>query len=170
LVATAPTHVTSDAIQTMKFGAPPVPEAERDLAHFARLLDEFLAADAIVIGAPMYNFGISSHLKTWLDALALPGRTFEYTSAGPRGLAGGKRVIIASSRGATYSDPSTASMDFQEPHLSTVLRFMGITDIEIVRAEGVNFGPEHRQAALRQAHHRIAGLFAGSAHVAMAAA
>lgn len=169
LVTSVPTHVTGDAIQTMKFRAPPAPGAERDLAHFEALLAEFLAADAVVIGAPMYNFGIPSHLKTWLDALALPGRTFEYTSAGRQGLAAGKRVVIASSRGATYSDSATAAMDFQEPHLVAVLRFMGITQIDIVRAEGVNLGPQRREAALQQAHHQIAELFPNTLPVAAVA-
>lgn len=114
-------------------------------------LDEFLAADVVVVGAPMYNFSIPSTLKAWIDRLAIAGRTFRYSAAGPEGLAGGKRVIIASSRGGIYSEGPAEAMDFQEDYLRKVFGFFGITDIEVVRAEGVNLGPEQKQQAVAAA-------------------
>jgi FMN-dependent NADH-azoreductase len=120
-------------------------------------LDEFLAADVVVVGAPMYNFSIPSTLKAWIDRLAIAGRTFRYTADGPEGLAGGKRVIIASSRGGIYSEGPAAAMDFQEDYLRKVFGFFGITDIEVVRAEGVNLGPEQKQQAVAGALASIRG-------------
>ena len=116
------------------------------------LLEEFLAADTIVIGAPMYNFGIPSQLKAWIDRIAVAGKTFQYTANGPEGLAKGKRVIIASSRGGIYSAGPAAGLDFQEPYLRAVLGFLGITDIEFIRAEGVNMSAEHKTQAVEAAH------------------
>lgn len=163
LALTPPPQLTGEALQVMKFGQPAArvdAQAQADLFLVEALLQEFLMADVIVIGAPMYNFSIPSQLKTWIDALAQPGRTFTYTEQGPRGLAGGKRVVIASSRGNRYSQPPMSAKDFQEPYLKAVLAFMGITDIDVIRAEGVNLGPTQREAALAEAHQRIASLFA----------
>ncbi|HET8899167.1 MAG TPA: NAD(P)H-dependent oxidoreductase [Rhodanobacteraceae bacterium] len=115
------------------------------------LLDEFLAADVVVVGAPMYNFGIPSQLKAWIDRLAVPGETFRYTAQGPQGLAGGKRIIVASSRGGLYSNGAAAATDFQEPYLRTVFGFFGIRDVEFIRAEGVALGVEQRQQAIEAA-------------------
>ncbi|MGX5731724.1 FMN-dependent NADH-azoreductase [Pseudoxanthomonas beigongshangi] len=111
-------------------------------------LRQFLDADVVVIGAPMYNFGIPSTLKAWIDRVAVAGRTFRYTEKGPEGLAGNKKVIIASGRGGIHSG---AASDFQEPYLKFVLGFLGITDVEFVRAEGVNYSPQHRVDALASA-------------------
>ena len=123
------------------------------------VMDEFLAADVIVIGAPMYNFGIPSQLKAWIDRIAVAGKTFRYTAEGPQGLAGGKRVIVASSRGGFYGEGSAAAaMDFQENYLRAVLGFLGITDLEFVRAEGVAVSAEHRTQALDAAHEAIGTL------------
>ncbi|MDH4907653.1 FMN-dependent NADH-azoreductase [Xanthomonas axonopodis pv. ricini] len=116
------------------------------------VMQQFLQADVIVIGAPMYNFAIPSTLKAWIDRIAVAGRTFQYTANGPEGLAGGKRVIIASARGGLYADPTN---DFQEPYLRQVLGFLGIDDISFVRAEGVAYSPQHRADALASA---LAGL------------
>jgi FMN-dependent NADH-azoreductase len=120
-------------------------------------LDEFLAADIVVIGAPMYNFGIPSQLKAWIDRIAIAGKTFSYTADGPVGLVGGKRVIVASSRGGLYAPgmPYEAN-DFQERYLRAVFTFIGISDIEIIRAEGLALGPAQREAALNAAHAAIA--------------
>jgi FMN-dependent NADH-azoreductase len=116
------------------------------------ILNEFLAADVLVIGAPMYNFGIASQLKAWFDRIVVAGRTFQYTAEGPKGLAAGKAVVIASARGGVY-EPGTpmASIDFQEPYLRTVFHFLGIDDVKIIRAEGVAISPERRTAALADA-------------------
>jgi FMN-dependent NADH-azoreductase len=115
----------------------------------AEALEEFLAADIVVIGAPMYNFTIPSQLKAWIDRILIAGKTFRYNEAGPVGLAGGKRVIIASSRGGIYASgmPFEAN-DFQERYLRAVFAFIGIEDVEIVRAEGLALGAEQRDAAM----------------------
>jgi FMN-dependent NADH-azoreductase len=121
------------------------------------VLDEFLSADVVVIGAPMYNFSIPSSLKAWIDRVLVAGRTFRYTEKGPEGLAGGRKIIVASSRGGFYGDESGLShMDFQEDYLRQVFGFMGVTDLEFVRAEGIGLGPEHRAKALTSAHATIA--------------
>ncbi|AZR23345.1 FMN-dependent NADH-azoreductase [Xanthomonas vasicola] len=116
------------------------------------VMQQFLQADVIVIGAPMYNFAIPTTLKAWIDRIAVAGRTFQYTANGPEGLAGGKRIIIASARGGIYAEPTN---DFQEPYLRQVFGFLGIDDISVVRAEGVAYSPQHRANALASA---LAGL------------
>ena len=113
------------------------------------VLREFQDADIVVVGAPMYNFGIPSALKAWIDRIAIAGKTFRYTEKGPIGLSGGKVVIIASTRGGLYSEGSpAAAMDHQEAYLRGVFAFLGVTDVRVVRAEGLNLGAEQRQAAL----------------------
>lgn len=138
----------------------PVADAADSAAVLSQaVLEEFLAADVIVIGAPMYNFSISSALKAWIDRVAVAGKTFRYTANGPEGLATGKRVIIASSRGGFYGQGTAGqAMDFQEPYLRAVLGFIGVTDIEFVRAEGVNVSADHKAEALKTAHSSI-GVF-----------
>ena len=126
---------------------------EAAAAESARLLEQFLAADAVVIGAPMYNFGIPSTLKAWIDRIAVAGKTFRYTEAGPQGLAGGKQVVVASGRGSALGDGHPS--DFQEAYLRQVFGFLGIDDITFVRAEGVALSPEHRTSALAAAHAAI---------------
>jgi len=117
-------------------------------AEFAEtnvVLDEFLAADIVVLGAPMYNFGIPSQLKAWIDCLAAPGKTFKHTATG-------KKLIIASSRGGFYTASSPmAFMDHQETFLTSFFGFIGISDAAFVRAEGVGLGPEQRKLALETA-------------------
>lgn len=160
LAATVPPQLTGAAVKTLKFGQQaPQGDVAADLKFMEELLVEFLEADAIVIGAPMYNYSLPTQLKAWLDALAQPGRTFACTADGPRGLAGGKRAIIASSRGGVYSNPKMSVKDFQETYLTAMLNFMGVTSVEVVRAEGVSLGKDQREAALRQAHERIETLF-----------
>lgn len=123
-----------------------------EVAAASRALDAFLAADVVVIGAPMYNFSVPSTLKAWIDRIAVAGKTFRYTADGPQGLAGGKQVIIASGRGGLHSG---APSDFQEPYLRQVFGFLGIDDITFVRAEGVAYSPAHRTQALAAAHASI---------------
>jgi len=141
-----------------------VPEAEtlrRDLASGQAALEEFLAADIVVVGAPMYNFGIPSQLKAWIDRLAVAGKTFRYGEKGPEGLAGGKTVIIASSRGGFYgADTQAAFLDHQESYLRGVFGFFGITDISFIRAEGVAMGDAARQQAIDSAEVEIRKLAA----------
>jgi FMN-dependent NADH-azoreductase len=119
-----------------------------DAAEGARVMEQFLAADVVVIGAPMYNFSIPSTLKAWIDRIAVAGRTFRYTDTGPEGLAGGRKVIIASGRGGLHTGSPT---DFQEAYLRQVFGFLGIADIAFVRAEGVAYSPRHRAEALAAA-------------------
>jgi len=119
-------------------------------------------ADIVVIGTPMYNFTIPTQLKAWLDRIIIAGKTFRYTETGPIGLAAGKKVIIASSRGGLYAPGMPfAANDFQEPYLRAILGFIGITDIEVVRAEGIAYGPEHREAAMRAALASVPSVVAG---------
>lgn len=140
-------HLDSKSIGSLQTVDEPVLEGEG--ARTAALLQEFLAADVVVIGAPMYNFGIPSQLKAWFDRVLVAGKTFRYTANGPEGLAGGKKVIVASARGGVYSPGAdAAAVDFQEPHLRTLLGFVGIQDVSFVRAEGLAFGPEQRQASI----------------------
>lgn len=143
----------------------PVADAASDAARLNQaVLDEFLAADVIVIGAPMYNFAVPSQLKAWIDRILVAGTTFRYGANGPEGLAGGKRVIVASSRGGMYGGESpAAAMDLQEPYLRTVFGFIGITDIEFVRAEGVAYGEDHKTHAIATAHATIGRLSAKAA-------
>jgi FMN-dependent NADH-azoreductase len=116
-----------------------------------RLVGEFLASDVIVIGSPMYNFSVSSQLKAWIDRVAQPGRTFRYTTDGPVGLSGGRRVIVASTRGGMYSVGAPAQMDFQESYLKAFFGFLGITDVQFVRAERLSKGSEVREDSIRNA-------------------
>lgn len=130
-------------------GAPAPAELGPDLAASAAVLDEFLAADIVVIGAPMYNFTIPSQLKAWIDRVLVAGKTFKYGANGPEGLAGGKRVIVAISRGGYYG-PGTpaASLEHLETYLRGVFAFVGITSPEFIVADGIQVGPEHREKAL----------------------
>jgi FMN-dependent NADH-azoreductase len=118
------------------------------LALSNELLDELKAADILVIGAPMYNFGIASSLKTWFDYILRAGVSFRYTENGPEGLITGKKAIVIETRGGLYSEGPAVAFDSQEPHLRTLLGFMGITDVTFVRAEKLGFGPEAVAAAV----------------------
>lgn len=130
-----------------------------DVALGGKILDEFLAADLVVIGAPMYNFTISSHLKAWVDRVLVAGKTFRYTDHGAEGLAGGKRVIVAIARGGIYSAGSPhASAEHAETYLETVFGFIGIRDLEFVVAEGLALGPEKRDASRSGAIARASAL------------
>lgn len=128
-----------------------------EIAESAVVLDEFLAADTIVLGVPMYNFSLPSQLKAWIDRIAVSGKTFRYSAEGPEGLAKGKKVIIVSTRGGHYSAGPAAVMDHQESYLRTVLGFLGITDIEIVRAEGLNLSADSKIEAISEAERVISG-------------
>ena len=135
--------------------ADPIPHLDsRNLGSDAgaAILQEFLDADVVVVGAPMYNLGIPSQLKAWFDRITVAGRTFRYTADGPQGLAGGKTVIVASARGGFYAPGSPqAAADFHEPYLKALFGFIGIDNPTIVRAEGVGISPEHQQRALEAA-------------------
>jgi FMN-dependent NADH-azoreductase len=151
LAADAPSHLNADSLG-FRLG----PDAagltelqQRENAVSERLVSQFLAADVVVVGAPMYNFGVPSQLKAWIDRIAQAGRTFRYTANGPEGLAGGKTVIVASSRGGAYGDDS--AFDHQESYLKTVFGFLGVTDVRLVRAEGVAMGEQAKASAMAAA-------------------
>lgn len=139
------------------------PAAERTPAQAARvalddaLIAELQAADVIVLGVPMYNFGIPAQLKAWIDAVARAGVTFRYTEQGPEGLLRGKKAYVGLARGGLYRDTPA---DSQVPYLRNVLGFLGLDDIEFVYAEGLNMGPESAQKALREAAVHIETLVA----------
>ncbi len=125
------------------------PALQHDLALGSAILEEFLAADTVVIGVPMYNFTIPSQLGAWIDRIVIAGKTFRYTEKGAEGLAGSKRVILALSRGNFYgAGQPLAGLDFQETYLRAVFGFIGVTNIEFVRAEGVAIGPRAAGAGL----------------------
>ena len=145
-------HLVADTVGAVR-GAAETEAELRALALSDELVGELQDADLIVIGAPMYNFGIPSTLKAWIDRVAVAGKTFHYTENGPEGLATGKRMIVASGRGGIYGDSSPA--DFQEAYLRHTLGFLGVTDIEFVRAEGVAYSPQHRTDAMAGAHASI---------------
>jgi FMN-dependent NADH-azoreductase len=129
------------------------PLAHLTLDSFAdtSVLDEFMVADTVVIGAPMYNFTLPSQLKAWIDRILVAGTTFRYTADGPQGLAGGKRVIIALARGGIYDAGSpAAALEHLESYLRGVFNFIGI-EPEFVAADGLAIGPEQRDSAIRQA-------------------
>ncbi len=132
------------------------PELRQDLAASGAALDEFLSADVVVIGAPMYNFTIPTQLKAWIDRLAVAGKTFRYTATGSEGLAGDKTVIVVSTRGGFYGEGSPlAAIDHQEPYLRAIFGFFGITKVEFIRAEGLAVGPEQRQQGIAAARQSI---------------
>jgi FMN-dependent NADH-azoreductase len=125
---------------------------EQDLAAGQVVLEEFLAADIVVIGAPMYNFTIPSQLKAWIDRILVAGKTFKYGAQGVEGLAGNKRVIIAISRGGFYGAGAPSAVgEHLETYLRYVFGFIGVANPEIIVAEGVQVGPEHREKALQSA-------------------
>ncbi len=158
LAASAPSHLSADSLGfRLPVGAAELSEVQRaeNLVSEA-LVSQFLAADVVVVGAPLYNFSIPSQLKAWIDRVAQVGRTFKYTEKGPQGLAGGKTVIVASSRGGVYSTSEGGrAMEHQESYLATVFGFFGITDVRFVRAEGVAMGDAAKAQAMELAAQAI---------------
>ena len=131
--------------------ADPLPHLTLDAFADTSVLDEFFAADTIVIGAPMYNFTLPTQLKAWIDRIVIAGRTFRYGPEGPEGLAKGKRVIVALARGGFYNDGSpAASLEYLERYLTSVFNFIGI-EPEFVVADGLSISPEQREDSIRQA-------------------
>lgn len=119
--------------------------------------DEFLAADVIVVGAPMYNLSVPARLKAWIDSISIPRKTFRYTEKGPEGLAGGRKVVVAYASGGFHRGPEE---DFVDPYLRSFFRLLGINQIDVVRAEGVNISEEHRAKAMQAANAEIASITA----------
>ena len=157
LAVAAPSHLDGDSLGfRLGLAEATLTEAQkRENAVSERLVSQFLAADVVVLGAPMYNFSVPSQLKAWIDRVAQVGRTFKYTESGPVGLAGGKTVIVASTRGGAYG--AAPQMDHQESYLRTVFGFLGITDVRFVRAEGLAMGDAAKAAGLAAAEADIRG-------------
>ena len=157
LALEAPAHLSAQALG-FRTGQTATTAAERsENALSEKLVSQFLAADVVVVGAPMYNFTVPSQLKAWIDRIAQSGRTFKYTDKGAVGLAAGKTVIVASSRGGVYSTSEGGlAMEHQESYLKVVFGFFGITDVRFVRAEGVDLGDAARSAAMAEADKAIA--------------
>ena len=133
------------------------PEQAARVALDDALIAEVQAADAIVLGVPMYNFGVPVQLKNWIDAIARNGVTFSYTATGPKGLLTGKKVYVALARGGRYRGTDA---DSQVPYLKTVLGFLGMTDVHFIYAEGLNMGPEAAEQGFAQAEADLAAAFA----------
>lgn len=149
-------HLTIDSTAAIR-GAEPANDAQRAAKALSdSLVAELKAADTLIIGAPMYNFGIPSTLKAWFDHVLRAGVTFKYGEKGPVGLLEGKRAIVVESRGGLYSSGPTQSLDSQEPHLRTMLGFIGISDVTFVRAEKLGYGPEAREQAINDAKAELA--------------
>ncbi|MCD9087004.1 NAD(P)H-dependent oxidoreductase [Stenotrophomonas sp. SY1] len=154
-------HLAGAHLAAAQGATPESSTIQQDVNAGASDLETFLDSDVIVIGAPMYNFSIPSQLKAWIDRIAVAGKTFRYTEKGPEGLAGGKRLLIASTRGGIYAEGTPAApMDYHETYLKSVFGFLGITDIQFIRAEGLAMGDEPRAQALRAANDEIAKAFA----------
>ena len=157
-------HIDQDFVAATRSADGPRTEKQRAIvAQSDALVDELLAADIIVIAAPMINFSVATTLKSWFDYIARAGRTFSYSEAGPKGLVTGKRVIVVSASGGIYSGEN-AGFDFQVPWLRNMLGFLGMTDVEVIRIEGTAFGPEAADKALErataQAHDLVGALAA----------
>nr|WP_315203011.1 FMN-dependent NADH-azoreductase [uncultured Albidiferax sp.] len=163
LAVATPSHLSADSLG---FRMPPTdatlsPAQRAENTISEQLVVQFLAADVIVIGAPLYNFTIPTQLKAWIDRICQAGRTFKYTETGPVGLAGGKTVIVALGRGGVYSaSEGGRAMEHQESYLRVVFGFLGITDVRFVRAEGVAMGPDAKAAAMASATKEIEALVA----------
>jgi FMN-dependent NADH-azoreductase len=158
-------HLNSDSAAALRGGEPTNPAQVEAQALSDELIAELKAADTIVIGAPMYNFGIASTLKAWFDYVLRAGVTFRYTESGPVGLLEGKNAIVIESRGGLYSDGPAKGLDSQEPHLRTLLSFMGIKDVTFVRAEKLAFGPEAREQAIDAARALLGQVIAESQYL-----
>lgn len=131
-------------------------QSEAEKAALARsnvLTQELLAADVLVLAAPMYNFAIPSTLKAWLDHVLRAGMTFKYTETGPQGLLTGKRAFVLTARGGVYAG---SPLDHQEPYLRQALAFIGIHEVEFIHAEGLNMGGEFQEKGLARAKAQLA--------------
>lgn len=131
--------------------ATPLPHLTLEAFADSSILEEFLEADTIVIGAPMYNFTLPTQLKSWIDRIVVAGRTFQYGPNGPEGLATGKKVIIALARGGFYGEGSPAAgFEFLERYLTAIFNFIGI-EPDFIAADGLAISPEHREQSIKQA-------------------
>jgi FMN-dependent NADH-azoreductase len=148
LTATPLAHLSGSHLAAAQ-GAPVEASLREDVAAGQAVLEEFLAADIVVLGAPMYNFTIPSQLKAWIDRVVVAGKTFKYGAQGVEGLAGNKRVVVAISRGGFYgAGTPTAAFEHLETYLRSVFGFIGVRNLEFISADGIQVGPEHREKAV----------------------
>ncbi|HYG48616.1 MAG TPA: FMN-dependent NADH-azoreductase [Allosphingosinicella sp.] len=154
-------HLTAATTPAIRGAEAGTGEARDAVALSDELIAELQAADIVVIGAPMYNFGMPSTLKAWFDHVLRAGITFRYSEAGPEGLLKGKKAIVVESRAGLYSEGPSAVMDSQEPHLRTLLGFMGLDDMTFVRVEKLAFGPDAAAASIAGAVEELRALAAG---------
>lgn len=154
-------HLTSATVAAIK-GEPVTPAELEARALSDSLVGELQAADVIVIASPMYNFGMSSTLKSWFDHIARAGLTFRYTAEGPEGLLKGKKTLVIESRAGFYGEGGTPHMDGQEPHLRALLGFVGLDDVTYIRAEKLAFGPEAAEASIEAAARELNNFAAGA--------
>jgi FMN-dependent NADH-azoreductase len=148
LAVTPLAHLSGSHLAAGQGAAPPA-DLQQDIATGQAVLDEFLAADIVVLGAPMYNFTIPSQLKAWIDRVVVAGKTFKYGAQGPEGLAGNKRMIIAISRGGYYgAGTPAAALEHLESYLRGVFGFIGVAKLEFISADGIQVGADHREKAL----------------------
>lgn len=146
-------HIGTDFVEGLHLSNDQrTPAQAQAFALSDKLTNELLSADTLVIAAPMYNFGLPSTLKSWLDHIFRAGLTFSYTEQGPVGLAKGKKAILVISRGGVYSEGPAKPLDFQEGYLRCLLNFIGITDVQVIRVEGVGLGKEATEKALAEAN------------------
>ncbi len=162
LAAEAPNHFGADAMGIRGVEQAEQTDAQRhENAVSEKLVAQFLEADVVVIGVPFYNFSIPTQLKAWVDRVAQAGRTFKYTEEGPVGLAGGKTVVLALARGGIYSNSEAGqAMEHQESYLKVVFGFFGISDVRVIRAEGVAMGEAQKATAISEAFEAIPALLA----------
>ena len=162
LAADAALHLSSAHLAAWQGGAVEDALLSADVAKGGAFLEELLSADIVVIGAPMYNFSIPSQLKAWIDRVVIAGKTFRYGANGAEGLLSkDTKVFIASSRGNVYVPGSpAAALEHHESYLIGVLAFIGLTNVTVVRAEGLGFGPEAKEAAMLKARQHIATIAA----------
>lgn len=154
-------HLSPDHLAVFQGGPVVSDTLGKDLATGGAYLDELFAADVLVIGTPMYNFSIPTQLKAWIDRLLVAGKTFHYTATGPEGLLPkGKKAYVVSTRGGAYSSGPMAALDHQEKLVVAVLNFIGVSEVTVVRAEGLNLGQETKDAALAAARQQISTLAA----------
>ena len=153
-------HLTEATVPAIRAGLTETEESRQALALSDRLIAELKEADVVVIGAPMYNFGMPSTLKAWFDHVLRARVTFRYTENGPEGLLKGKKAVVVETRAGLYSEGPAAALDNQEPHLRTLLGFMGFEDVTFVRAEKLAFGPEAAAAAVAEAIEQLEDLAA----------
>ncbi|WP_028626711.1 FMN-dependent NADH-azoreductase [Metapseudomonas resinovorans] len=147
-------HLDADLLGGWMKPADQQSESEKAALQRSNLLtEELLAADVLVMAAPMYNFAIPSTLKSWLDHVLRAGVTFKYTETGPKGLLTGKRAIVLTARGGIYSG---SPMDHQEPYLRQAMSFIGIHDVTFIHAEGLNLGGEFQEKGLALARAQLA--------------